>query len=231
MRVAFVFARGGSKGLSNKNLTLFQGEPLVARAVRHALESQCFARVVVSTDSQAIADVALASGAHVPFLRPAELASDAAPEWLAWQHAIRTAQASLPEPMRCFASIPATSPLREPADIRRCVEAYEDGGVDVVVTGSAAQRNPYFNMVMRNDQGLAQVVCNPAGQITRRQDAPAVYDMATVAYVADPQFVLSADRLFAGRVRLVELPRERCVDIDDALDLQWAEFLAQKGVT
>lgn len=231
MRVAFVFARGGSKGLLNKNLRPFLGEPLVARAVRQARECGCFDEVVVSTDSQAIADAAAASGAKVPFLRPPELSSDTAPEWLAWQHAIRAVQAVLPRPMTCFASIPATSPLRQPDDIRRCVQAYEEGGVDVVLTGSAAQRNPYFNMVVRNEQGLAQVACNPDGQITRRQDAPVVYDLATVAYVADPQFVLSADRLFAGRVRLVELPRERCVDIDDALDLQWAEFLAQKGAT
>jgi N-acylneuraminate cytidylyltransferase len=229
MRVAFIFARGGSKGLANKNLLPFCGEPLVARAVRQARESGCFDRVVVSTDSPAIADMARSSGADVPFMRPAELATDTAPEWLAWQHAIRAVEAESAVPMTCFASVPATAPLRQVNDLRRCVSEFEHGDADVVVTGSVANRNPYFNMVVRDDQGLASLVCKPVTDVSRRQDAPDVYDLATVAYVASPRFVLSSSRLFQGRVRLVVLPKSRCVDIDDAMDLKWAEFLAREG--
>jgi len=80
--VAFVFARGGSKGLPGKNLRLFAGKPLIAHAIEHALAVSRIDRVIVSTDSPDIASVARDYGAQVPFLRPAELAADDSPEWL-----------------------------------------------------------------------------------------------------------------------------------------------------
>jgi N-acylneuraminate cytidylyltransferase len=125
-------------------------------------------------------------------------------------------------------SVPATAPLREVRDLQVCLERFAAGDVDAVVTVSEAHRNPYFNMVIRDAAGLVRVVVPPPAGVSSRQDAPAVYDMATVGYVARPQFVLTAQGLFDGRVAAVELPRGHCVDIDTLEDFEWAEYLMQR---
>lgn len=86
--LAFIFARGGSKGIPGKNITLFGWQALIAHSIEQALCHPDIGRVVVSTDDAAIATVACEYGAEVPFLRPPELASDTASEWQAWQHAV-----------------------------------------------------------------------------------------------------------------------------------------------
>jgi N-acylneuraminate cytidylyltransferase len=226
--VAFVFARGGSKGLPGKNIRPLCGKPLLAWSIGQARACPEVRRVIVSTDDRAIAQVAREHGGEVPFLRPIELAGDAAPEWLAWRHALRWLQADdgrLPEAML---SVPATAPLRELRDLQACLKRFAAGDVDAVVTVSEARRNPYFNMVTRDAAGLVRVVAPPPSGVSRRQDAPSVYDMATVAYVARPQFVLEAEGLFDGRVAAVELPRSHCVDIDTLEDFEWAEHLMRR---
>ncbi|WP_217641124.1 acylneuraminate cytidylyltransferase family protein [Cylindrospermopsis raciborskii] len=86
--VAFIFARGGSKGLPGKNIRPFAGKPLIAWAIEQAQAVSRISRVLVSTDAEEIAAVALDYGAEVPFLRPPELAQDDSPEWLAWRHGL-----------------------------------------------------------------------------------------------------------------------------------------------
>jgi hypothetical protein len=84
--VAFIFARGGSKGVPRKNVKLLAGVPLIGHAVKAALAARGVTRCVVSTDDPEIAEVARRYGAETPFMRPPELAADTAPEWLAWRH-------------------------------------------------------------------------------------------------------------------------------------------------
>ena len=223
--VGFIFARGGSKGLPGKNIRPFGGKPLITWSIEHARAVARIDRVIVSTDSQEIADVALAAGAEVPFIRSAELAQDNSSEWLAWRHAlnfVRETDGKLPEAM---VSIPTTAPLRVPGDIERCLDAYQAGGLDIVITVTDARRSPYFNMVECQADGMAKLVIPPKQSIAGRQGAPTVFDMTTVAYVARPEFVLTSNGVFDGRVGSVHIPIERAIDIDTLLDFQIAEFL------
>lgn len=225
---AFVFARGGSKGLPGKNIKPLAGKPLIGWAIEAALAVSEIKRVLVSTDDPDIARVARECGAEVPFLRPDDLASDTASEIDAWRHALETLQdleGTLPDP---FISVPATAPLRQPQDIAACLECYRAGGADVVLTATEAYRNPWFNMVKACEGGTVALVNNPNGSVTRRQDAPYVMDVATVAYVADPRFILAGAKLFSGRVKAVSVPVERAIDIDTAHDFAIAEFLMIK---
>lgn len=227
--IAFIFARGGSKGLPGKNIRPFMGKPLIAWAIEHAKAVERIRRVIVSTDSQDIAEVAMAYGAEVPFIRPARLATDDVPEWLAWRHAmqyINDTEGSLPDLM---VSVPATSPLRKPEDIERCIDEYVRSSSDIVVTVAKAYRNPYYNMVVRNEDGSVSLVNPPASNLGTRQSAPVVYDMTTVAYVVRPQFIFDRNYIFSGNVSAVEIPKERSVDIDDEYDFTLAEFLFQKN--
>lgn len=222
---AFIFARGGSKGLPGKNIRPLGGKPLIAWSIEQALAVKRIERVIVSTDSEEIVAVARAYGAQVPFMRPPELARDDSPEWLAWRHALaflKESEGDMPEVML---SVPATAPLRLPIDLENCLDAYTKGDADVVITVSEAHRSPYFNMVRENADGSVGLVIPPTSAIARRQDVPVVYDMSTVAYVVRSEFVLSSDYLFKGRVRAVQVPKKRAIDIDTLFDFQIAEHL------
>ena len=223
--VAFIFARGGSKGLPGKNIRPLNGKPLIAWSIEHALAVKRIDRVIVSTDSDEIAELARQYGAEVPFMRPAELAGDNSPEWLAWRHALnylRESMGTLPEVM---VSVPTTAPLRLPIDIENCLDEYEKGDADMVVTVTDAHRSPYFNMVKTNADGTVGLVNPPSSAIARRQDSPVVYDMATICYIAKSEFVMTHNSTFEGRVKAVKIPTERAIDIDTLLDFQIAECL------
>ncbi len=218
---AFIFARGGSKGLPGKNIKELGGIPLLAHGIRLANAMARVERVFVSTDDAQIAAVATQYGAEV-IDRPAALATDTASEWMAWRHAIEHVRTRGLD-FDTFLSLPATSPLRNAQDIENCLDAL-DADADVVITVTPAARSPYFNMVSTDATGLAHVVLGSA-EFKRRQDVPPVYDITTVAYVARPDFILSQERLFAGRVRPVVVPKERALDIDDEYDFKVAQAL------
>lgn len=226
--VAFIFARGGSKGVKGKNIRTLCGRPLIAWSIEHAKALSSIRRIIVSTDSEEIAAVAKEHGAEVPFLRPVELAQDESPEWLAWRHALQyllDSEGKLPDAM---VSVPATSPLRKPVDIENCLTEFSRGDADIVVTMTEAHRNPWFNMLKHDQDDFVELVMPPTDAITRRQDAPPVFDMTTVAYVVNPSFVFSNDSIFSGRVRAVEIPLERAIDIDTMLDFEIADFLMSR---
>jgi N-acylneuraminate cytidylyltransferase len=94
-----------------------------------------------------------------------------------------------------------------------------------VITVTKAHRNPHFNMVRLNSDGSYGLVNTIGSGITRRQDAPTVYDMATICYVANSEFIMTHDSIFEGRVGAVHVPIERAIDIDTLLDFQIAEYL------
>lgn len=229
--VAAIFARGGSKGVPRKNIRLLAGKPLIAYSIETALASSLIDRVIVSTDDDEIADIARLHGAEVPFMRPQELARDDSPEWLAWQHAIRTLRMQDHKPdLDIFVSVPPTSPLRAVEDVDSCIRALMESDADLVITVRPAERNPYYNMVVLDEAGYAGLVIRPNQTVHRRQAAPHVYDITTVAYAARPEFVLSSGSLFDGRIRAVVVPTERALDIDTELDLEFAEFLLSRSL-
>ncbi len=220
----FVFARGGSKGVKDKNLRRIGGKSLVALAVEHGLAARTIGRVVISTDSRQIAREAKAAGAEAPFMRPPELAADDAPEWLAWRHALEEIEKA-GDRVETFVSISPTAPLRAPEDIDNCVERLARGDADVVITVTPARRSPHFNMVNLDGDGMASLIIPPEREISRRQQAPDVFDMTTVCYAVRPEYLIHAAGMMAGRVAAVMVPAERALDIDSELDLKIAEAL------
>ena len=221
---AFVFARGGSKGIPRKNLQLLAGKPLLAWSIEMGQSLAEVERVFVSTEDPEITETALSFGAEV-ITRPAEFAQDTSPEWLAWQHAIKVVEKKFGRFER-FLSLPATAPLRNQQDIECCLNRL-DKETDVVITMTPATRSPWFNMVCQEPKGDLRLLVE--GNYTRRQDAPIGYDVTTLAYVLRPEFILEKQRLWDGRVKGVEIPPERALDIDTPLDLEIARFLQTKA--
>jgi N-acylneuraminate cytidylyltransferase len=222
---AFIFARGGSKGLPGKNIKPLAGKPLLQYSIDTALACSSIEQVFVSTDDVAIAEVAKNGGA-VLIERPAELATDSSPEWLSWRHAIEWATEHYGA-FDGFVSLPATSPLRSVEDVEQAIERLGEKDADICISVTPASRSPYFNMVKANEQGLVELVNKPDSDVTRRQDAPEVFDITTVVYVARPQFVLDNYGLFSGAVTSIEVPKARAVDIDDIYDFILAEAILQ----
>ena len=218
---AFVFARGGSKGLPGKNLRAVGGFSLLNHSIRVASSLDDVTEVFVSTDSEDIANVAKELGIEV-IRRGEELAGDDSPEWRSWQHAIKWANHERGH-FDKFLSLPPTAPLRQQSDVQTAL-ARLDAQTDFVVTMTESHRNPWFNMVVEAENGLKRVI-DTQKIYSRRQDAPPSFDMTTVAYVGRPSFILQNSSIWDGRVAGVIVPANRAVDIDTEMDLEFAEFL------
>ncbi len=223
--LCLICARAGSKGLPGKNIRLLNGIPLIGWSIRSAKESGLFDRIVVSTDSQNIADTAIKYHAEIPFMRPGHLAQDNSPEWKVWQHALKELENGIKYKPDVVVVLPPTSPLRSEKDIINSIEMLNNSYADIVISVSSSKRNPYFNMVEIDSEGFAGLSKQTRSNTFRRQDAPDVYDMTTVVYAAKTDFVLAANGIFEGKVKAVIVPEERSIDIDTELDFRFAEFM------
>ncbi len=228
--MALICARGGSKGLPGKNLRVLGGRPMIAWSIDSAKQCPSIDRVIVSTDCPKIAKVARDYKAQVPFMRPAELAEDNSPEWPVWQHALRQIENSDTFRPDYLVVLPPTSPFRSGADIMNGIKTLHEEDADIIISITESGRNPYFNMVELDHEGYAHLSKLPDRTITRRQDAPKVYDMTTVLYTSTREFVLNSKGTFEGRVKVIMIPGIRAVDIDTDTDLRFAEFLISEGM-
>ncbi len=223
---AFIFARGGSKGLPRKNLKLLAGKPLIQYSIEIARQLDEIDRIFVSTEDEEIAEVSTSLGAEL-ILRPKELSTDESPEWLAWQHAIEWVESRY-DKFDEFISLPTTSPLRSKSDVQKAIKQRRKTTADSCVSISTSSKNPYFNMVKYDQEGYLELVSNHQElPIFCRQQAPEVFDITTVAYVTTPSFIVKNNSLFDGCITSISVPKERAVDIDDIYDFMFAETLVK----
>jgi len=227
-RLCTIGARGGSKGVKNKNIRDLLGKPLIAWTILQAKASGLFAAIAVSSDSSLILDAAKNYGADILVERPAEMATDEAPKMPAIQHCVRTAEHVSGITFDIVVDLDATSPLREVEDIRAAVRLLEDRKVSNVITGAPAHRSPYFNLVELDANGIARLSKTLPFAVVRRQDAPKCYDMNASIYVYKREALFTDLSVFKYDTLLYEMPPERSVDIDSELDFQIVEFLMTK---
>ena len=228
MIVAGIFARGGSKGVPNKNLRIVAGKSLMQRAVEDASSIKGVTDVYCSTDSTQIADEALKHGALVPWLRPSELAQDNSREWDSWSHLIKWLNSEEIYPTY-LVTVPTVSPLRSLEDLDSCVDLALSSKADVVMAVSEANRNPWFNIVTINQETQqVRLVNEPKTKIYNRQAAPVVYDVSTVTFIIKCEFLLKSSSIYDGETRALVLPRSHCLDIDTEDDIEYADYLLKK---
>lgn len=224
MILGHIGARKGSKGVPGKNFRPLCGKPLIDWSLDQLFANPRVGAVVVSTDDEAIYDHAIARGALKIGLRPAALATDSAPKWGVWQHALAASEA-LTGPVSAFLDLDCTSPLRLPEDIDGALDRFEAEAPDMVMSVCEARKNPYFNMVEPDATGALQVSKPLPGGVWARQDAPVVYEHVGVVYVVAPDYLRRARTIYEGRVIPYVLPAERCHDIDTPYDMRLVEFL------
>lgn len=224
MILGHIGARKGSKGVPGKNFRPLCGKPLIDWSLDQLFANPRVGAVVVSTDDEAIYAHAVKRGALDIGLRPAELATDTAPKWGVWQHALAASEA-LVGPVAAFLDLDCTSPLRLPQDINGALTLYEIEHPDMVMSVCEARKNPYFNLVEPDAKGALQVSKPLPGGVWARQDAPRVYEHVGVVYVVNPDYLRRARTIYEGRVIPYVLPAERCHDIDTPHDFRLVEFL------
>ena len=224
-----VCARGGSKGIKNKNIIDFNGKPLIYWAIKCGLSIKNINKVLVSSDSSKIISLSKKYGADVPFVRPKNLSTDNSPEWKSWQHALKYIHKNYDKKIKGLIIIPSTAPLRKSIDIKKAIKIFEDNNSDVVISVRNAERNPYFNMVEYNNKKLV-ISKKTKINIFRRQDAPEVFDMTTVVFILKPSFLIKKNNIFEGKMNFVKIPYHRSIDIDNNTDLFMAKsFLKYKS--
>jgi len=232
--LCLICARGGSQGLPGKNLLPLLGKPVITWAIQKAMAIPEINRVVVSTDSEKIAKAAKAAGADVPFVRPAEFSSSTAGKFQVWQHALQVCEQQNNIMYDLFIDIDCTNPLIEISDIEGTIQKFrklrEDGlKPDAVFTVSISRRNPYFNLVEPDMEGVLKMSkCDKAGLVLARQRAPAVFEHVAGVYVLTAKYLRSASHLLDGRAFGYQIPSERAFDIDSELDFSIIEFLFKK---
>lgn len=224
---AWIFARGGSKGLPGKNIRPLNGKPLIAYSIETARKSRYIKEVFVSTDSPDIAAIAEQYGAVVPFLRPAELASDTANERLAWRHAIEWMRSQDQfAPLDILVSLPTTAPLRTPEEVNQAIELYLKGEADTVIAVSKSARHPAFNMVYVDENNYAQIILSKYEKwVPNRQAYPPAYDITTAVYVSGADYIMESDNYLMGKVQAIVIPEDHGIDIDTLMDFRQAELL------
>jgi CMP-N,N'-diacetyllegionaminic acid synthase len=220
-------ARGGSKGLPGKNLRKLGALSLIGQAIASAREAALLARFIVSTDSPEIAEEARRHGAEVPFLRPAEFATDQAGMLPVLQHAVRWLESSAGVRPDLIVTLQPTSPFRTGALIDEIIRKVMEAGSDSAQALSEACYHPYFMKTLDGDRTVALF---PEGHTyVRRQDAPPVYQPSGAVYVTRYATLMERGHILGEDNRGVVQGFEASVNIDTEWDFLLAELLLREG--
>lgn len=222
MRLAVIPARGGSKRIPRKNIKQFCGQPMIAWSIQAALKSNCFDRVIVSTDDQEIADVAKAFGAEVPFMRPAELSDDYTGTIPVIAHATEW-QAKNGEGPTEVCCIYATAPFVQASDLQKGLEILETSQADYAfsVTSYAFPIQRAIRITSNNRIEMFQ----PDHFNTRSQDLEEAWHDAGQFYWGKASAWLEGKPVFTHGATPIRLPRHRVQDIDSLEDWRRAELM------
>lgn len=216
-------ARGGSKGIPNKNVKSFCGQPLVCRAVEQALEcAEEGDHIFVSTDSLEIKAAAETCGIEVPFLRPEHLATDTASSYNVILHAVNRMK-SQGKTFEKVVLLQPTSPLRIVDDILNALKLWSPQ-IDMVVSVCEAKTNPYYNGFETDDSGFLHI-SKGEGNFTRRQDAPIVWEYNGAVYVITVESLCKGPMSSFKKIVPSVMPTGRSVDLDTPTDWIIAEAL------
>ncbi len=212
-----------------KNIKPLYGTPLIAYIIRAALESKMLDRVIVSTDHEEIKEIALQYGAEVPFMRPREISTDCPSEFVT-QHAISFVEKEQGVEVEIAVSMQPTTPFIEANDIDACVLMLQGNPQwDSVFTGSVVHERPEWMFAIGDGGGaslfLGELLRGETGVV---QSLPRLAMPNGGAYATRRQALFGENLLISPRTGIHLMPLERSVDIDEPIDFEFAEFMAQR---
>lgn len=229
--IAIIPARGGSKGIKNKNLKLFNNKPLVVHSIEHALASKLIDRVLVSTDSEEIKKISLKAGAEVPFLRPKELSEDHVLDWPVFEHALSYLKKEENYSPDIVVHLRPTSPYRKTEWIDDAIQLLiEHPEADSVRSVSEPEKHPY-RMFTIDSNGLLDPIMkheHPEPYVLRRQDLPKIYFYNCVVDITKPHTLFVKKSMTGEKIFPYIMNPEEVMDIDTPADLEIANILFSK---
>ncbi len=225
-----ICARGGSKGVKNKNIKELNGKPLIAYTIEQAKASGIFEHIVISTDSDDIANIAKQYGAEVFFKRSDEMASDTAGKLEVIKDAFKRSEEYYNKTFDYLVDLDATAPLRDVEDIINSFKQFKENNNDNLITAMPSRRSPYFNLVEQDKNGKVYLSKKLDSAIVRRQDVPKSYDMNASIYIWKRDVILNENSIFLERTGLYVMPEERSIDIDSEIDFKFVEFLMSNKI-
>lgn len=223
-----ICARGGSKGVKNKNIKKLNGKPLIAYTIEQAKASGLFEHIVISTDSDDIANIAKQYGAEVFFKRSSEMASDTAGKLDVIRDAFKRSEKYYNKTFDYLIDLDATAPLRIVEDIIDSFNQFKENSNDNLITAMPSRRSPYFNLVEQDKDGKVYLSKKLDNSVVRRQDAPKSYDMNASIYIWKREIILNENSIFLDNTGLFVMPEDRSIDIDNELDFKFVEFLMKE---
>ncbi len=217
--LALIPARCQSKGIPGKNIRPFRGIPLLAHSILQARAAGFSdADIVLTTDSEKYAAVGREYGADVPFIRPPHLATDTAGSREVMLHAVDTL-AAMGRNYDTICLLQPTSPLRSPQDITDAIALYKKYSPDMVVGVKVSGANPYYNLFEPDADGRLHI-SKGDGLITRRQDAPPVYEFNGAIYIISVRALRQSPITRFENIIPLVMPPERSHDLDTEEDWQ-----------
>ncbi|MCK4791558.1 MAG: pseudaminic acid cytidylyltransferase [Desulfobacteraceae bacterium] len=224
MNVAIIPARGGSKRIPGKNIKNFAGKPIITYSIEAAKASGIFDRIIVSTDSEDITDVARSAGAEVPFARPSELSDDHTPTAPVLEHALSWLESEGCS-VKYLCCIYPTAPFVRSEDLIKGYKLLVESNVSSVFSVTKFEFT-IFRGLKINDEGFIEMFW-PEHELTRSQDLPQAYHDAGQFYWLDSEKFLGYKRLYAKDAKPIILPRVLVQDIDTPEDWEIAEIMYQ----
>ena len=221
LNYAFIFARGVSKGIKNKNIKLFNGKPLIYYPINLAKKISKIKKIFVSSDDKKILKIAKKYGAET-ILRPKSISRDNSSEIKAWKHAIYYL-IKKKEKFDNFICLPCTSPLRTKKDIYSAIKKIKKKN-DIILGITKSNKTPDFNMVKKLGNRIK--LLSKKKLLHTRQEAQKTFDLTTIIYACNLKYILNIkNSLWEGNVKYIEIPKIRSIDIDDMIDFKLAEFI------
>jgi CMP-N,N'-diacetyllegionaminic acid synthase len=221
--ICLIAARGGSKGVKNKNTRMIAGKPLIAHTIEKAINSKIFQHVIVSSEDSKIISIAKKFGAEVPFIRPKKLAIDSANMNDVLIHAIKKLY-SLNYKFDIIVNRDCTVPFIQNKDIRNSIKLLKHKKCDVVFGAYKQHHNPYFNMMESNKKGFLEFSKKLKNRVLTRQSAPIVYQLNGL-FTIDVKKFLKYQTLIMPKILPYQIQPETGWMIDTEFEFKVAEMI------
>lgn len=222
-----ITARGGSKGIPRKNIKILGGKPLIAYTIEVAKKSNFITDLIVSTDDTEIASVCREYGADIPFMQPAELATDTSGHLEVMKYAIEFMEKKKGLVYDYAVIFQPTSPFRLVEDIDKTIEKIIERGADSAFSMHTIEPSQHPIKVKKMEGDVVLPYCMEEKIGTHRQDFPVAYKRSGAVYVTKRDLIMNDNKLFGDFIVGHIVPLERSIDIDSPFDWMKAEYMLE----
>lgn len=221
--ICSICARGGSKGITKKNMKKIDGNPLIYYTIKQAIDSKIFEKIIISSDDDKILNYSKKHNVDFLIKRNKSLSSSKTNKVDAIRDLLLKSEKKFNTKYDIIIDLDVTSPLRNISDIKNALNNFIKNKSHILMTCCDSRKNPYYNIVERK-KNVIKVVKNQIKKITRRQDAPKTYDLNASIYIWKRDALLKDNRLFHKNTSLYVMKQENSMDIDTLEDFNYVKW-------